>query len=139
MNHDLEILRAIADGTNAADLKWPQDEVDAVLQRYGFVITEGGSIVRRGLAVPPLLQVAAESSSMRVQVLAERARTAMLALQKVLAQEQARKQSEVVHQAHLREVDDFLVVLKQIETAAKAERERLRRSAPRSRSVRAAS
>jgi hypothetical protein len=139
MNHDLEILRAIADGAQAVDLKWPQDDVEAVLQRYGFVTTQGGSIVRRGLPVPPMLQLAGESSNSQVRRLAERARTALLALQKVLAQEHARQQSEVVHQQHVRDVDDFLLVLKQIETAAQVERDRLRRSAPRSRHTRAAS
>lgn len=140
--HELEILRAIANGASVVDLeafKWSQEDVEAVLERYGFVTTEGGSIVRRGLPVPPMLQLAGESPNPRVRVLAERARTALLALQKVLAHEHARQQSEVVHQQHVRAVDDFLLVLKQIETAAQVERDRLRRSAPRTRSTKAAS
>lgn len=140
--HELEILRAIANGANVADLEafnWTQADVDAVFERYGFAVTEGGSIVRRGLVVPPMLQLAGESLNPQVQKLAERARTALLALNRVLAHEHARKQSEVVHQQHVRAVDDFLVVLREIETAAGVERERLRRSAPRTRSTRAAS
>lgn len=142
MSHDLDILRAIANGANLADLEafeWSQYDVEVVLERYGFVVTEGGSIVRCGLAVPPMLQLASESPNPQVQKLAERARTAMLALQQVLAHEHARKQSEVVHQQHVRAVDEFLVLLKEIETAARVESARLRRMTPRQRTNKAAS
>ncbi|MEV8439243.1 hypothetical protein AB0425_17850 [Actinosynnema sp. NPDC051121] len=127
--HEVDILRAIADGLGHAELlgigRWAADEVAVTLARNELVVTPGGTIVRAGAPIPTLLQLAGTSPSSVVRKAAARADAALIALGRVLAQEHAGKAAESVRSEQRVALTEWLGLLASLTEEAQIELQRL--------------
>lgn len=126
-SHEVEILRAVADGLSHPELvaMWPHDDVAHALARHDLVVTPGGTVVRIGVPVPTLLQLAGTSPSATVRKAAARADTALVALARVLAQEHAGKAAEAARSEQRVALAEWLQLLARLTDEAQNELNRL--------------
>lgn len=137
VQHEADILRAIACGINAHDLQrmepWTGAEVAEVMRRHNLAVTAGGTIVPSEVPTNKLLEIARYSPSPHVQKQAQRAHAQLTKLAEVLGAARAGERAEDLRRYQRNALNSWLQWLRQAETEANREKRRLAQSSPRSR------